>query len=295
MIDAERLLAWSFPEIEHSYSQRDTMLYALALGIGRNPCDPQALRFVEDTAAPLLALPTMAVVIGFPGSWMQDPATGIDFARIVHGEEELLLHHPLPAAAIVIARHKVVKVVDKGPGRGATITYDKDLFLRDGGTHLATVRHTTFARGDGGFSGVPVPQSATPTVAFNLPDRAPDDIAVVLGLPQQALLYRLCGDRNPLHSDPATARAAGFDRPILHGLCTFGMAADVLLSQWAGGDPARLASLRARFSKPVFPGETLLIESWREGREIQFRVLVRERDAVVLNQGYATLNEELVR
>lgn len=294
MIDADRLLAWSFPEVEHSYSYDDTMRYALALGVGSDACDTIALRFVEDTLAAPQALPTMAVVIGYPGSWMRDPATGIDFSRIVHGEEELMLHRPLPAAATVIARHKVVQLVDKGAGQGATITYDKDLYLRDGGEHLATVRHTTFARGDGGFSGTAVRSSSGVAMSLDPPNRAPDDVCAIVGLPQQALLYRLCGDRNPLHSDPATARAAGFDRPILHGLCTFGMAAYSLLVSWMDGDPTRLASLRARFSKPVFPGETLVIDSWREGREIRFRARVKERDVVVLTQGLVILQQKIV-
>lgn len=295
MIDPDRLLNWSFPEIEHSYSHVDTMLYALAVGVGSDPCDEIALRFVEETSAALTALPTMAVVIGYPGSWMRDSATGIDFSRIVHGEEELILHRRLPPAATVIARHKVVKVSDKGAGRGATITYDKDLYLRDGGEHLATVRHTTFARGDGGFSGASVAVRTPATTSLDPPDRRPDDVTAIRSLPQQALLYRLCGDRNPLHSDPTTARRAGFDRPILHGLCTFGMVGHKLLARWCGSDPDRLASFRARFSKPVFPGETLIVEWWRENLEIRFRARVKERDVIVLNQGHAKLLQEVVR
>lgn len=226
---------------------------------------------------------------------MNDPATGIDFARIVHGEEELLIHRPLPAAATVIARHRVISIVDKGAAKGATITYDKELFLRDDGAHLATVRHTTFARGDGGFSEGQASEQASPAASFDAPDRAPDLVSVAHVLPQQALLYRLCGDRNPLHSHPRVARAAGFDRPILHGLCTFGMVAYELLKTWADGDPSRMASVRVRFSKPVFPGETLQIDSWQDDRDLFFRVRVRERDAIVLNHGRATLTPERVR
>lgn len=290
MIDRDALLAWDFPEITHRYTREDTMAYALAIGLGGDPCDPAALRFVADTRIGTpLALPTMAVVIGFPGSWMRDPATGIDFARIVHGEEALILHRPLPAEGDMIARHKVVDVTDKGTGRGAIVVYDKDLYLADGVTHVATVRHTTFARGDGGFSGRPALARAAGPHSVG---RTAEKVLELRGLPQQALLYRLCADRNPLHADPDIARAAGFERPILHGLCTFGMAGYALLHDWCGGDPAMLASMRARFASPVYPGETLVVESFRDGADIGFRARVKERDMVVLTDGRASLRKE---
>lgn len=287
MIDFHRLKAWRFDEIVQRYDTDDTMRYALALGLGSDPTDPGQLQFVNDVPTAPLALPTLAVVLGFPGSWMQDPATGIDFAQIVHGEEQVVWHRPLPPAGAVRARHRVTRIVDKGPGRGATITYDKALHDADSDVLLATVTHTTFARGNGGFATTDVPGDAAPPPPVPVPAGEPEAIVDIPTLPQQALLYRLCGDRNPLHSDPATARAAGFDRPILHGLCTWGITAHALLAHCAGSDPTRLRSLYARFSAPVFPGETLRLELFHEGRNVRFRVRVPARDKVVLDHGHA--------
>ncbi|OYU97996.1 MAG: 3-alpha,7-alpha,12-alpha-trihydroxy-5-beta-cholest-24-enoyl-CoA hydratase, partial [Burkholderiales bacterium PBB5] len=238
----------------------------------------------------LRVLPSMVVVLGFPGSWMAEPDTGIDLPMIVHGDELIELHRPLPAAGTVRAEHRVVRIVDKGPGRGATITYDKDLFDADSGERLASVRHTTFARGDGGFSqavgrsDLPLPPPAP------VPARLPDRQLALRTLPQQALLYRLCADRNPLHSQPEVAREAGFERPILHGLCTYGFACRALLALWADHDPVRLKRLYARFSAPVLPGDTLRFDTWREGGEIAFRAHAVERGQVVLDFGRAHID-----
>jgi acyl dehydratase len=288
MIDYRSLRERSFPVIEHRYTAEDSMRYALALGLGDDPGDELLLPFVTDTRPGWpWALPTMAVVLGFPGSWMQEASTGIDFARIVHGEETLELFHPLPAAGTVRAHHRVTRIVDKGPGRGATISYDKDLIDAASGVLLARVTHTTFARGDGGFSArdglsdEPLPAPAP------LPTRAPDQVCELDTLPQQALLYRLCADRNPLHADPVVARAAGFERPILHGLCTYGIAGRVLLAQRCGNDPRRLQRLHARFSAPVYPGERLRFELFDEGATLRFRVLAVQRDKLVLDHGEA--------
>ena len=212
MIDVHRLKAWHFDEVVQRYDADDAMRYALALGLGGDPTDARQLRFVNDAPVAPLALPTMAVVLGFPGSWMQDPATGIDFTRIVHGEERVVWHRPLPSAGTVRARHRVTRVVDKGPGRGATITYDKTLHDAADDALLATVTHTTFARGDGGFATPQAPGDTAPPAPAPVPGGAPHAVVDIPTLPQQALLYRLCGDRNPLHADPATARAAGFER-----------------------------------------------------------------------------------
>jgi acyl dehydratase len=180
-------------------------------------------------------------------------------------------------------------VVDKGPGRGATITYDKELYDKVSGLHLATVTHTTFARGDGGFSsgsGLTDPSLPPPVPT---PKRAPDHRVEITTLPQLALMYRLCADRNPLHSAPAVARAAGFERPILHGLCTYGITGYVLLKQWCDHNPRRLKSLSARFTAPVLPGDTLSFDMYREGHVVMFRVRVDARDETVLDCGRAEI------
>ncbi len=220
MINYRQLMDWHFSPIEQTYTADDCMRYALALGLGNDPMDTGQLQFVNDTMAGTpLAMPTMAVVLGFPGSWMQDPATGIDFSQIVHGEERTVLHRALPVAATVIAQHRVTAIVDKGPGRGATVTYNKDLFDKASGDKLATVTHTTFARGDGGFSVKDGLSDASPPAPPKPPSGVPDRVQEIRTLPQQALLYRLCADRNPLHSQPEVAQAAGFTRPILHMAC----------------------------------------------------------------------------
>lgn len=290
MINYQHLRHWRFADVEHTYSVDDTMRYALALGCGQDPTDERQLQFVNDTSPGLpLALPTFAVVLGYPGSWMADPETGIDFSQIVHGQESIVLHRPLPAAGTVLARHRVVRIVDKGPGRGATITYDKDLFDQSNGAHLATVTHTTFARGDGGFSAVDGVSDAPLPPPPLLPHREPDQRLDMTTLPQQALMYRLCADRNPLHSTPSVARAAGFERPILHGLCTFGIAGRALLAAWCDHDPSRLKSLAARFTAPVLPGDTLSVEMYRESDAVLFRVRVTGRDKTVLDGGRAVM------
>ena len=290
MLVYQTLKNWQFPEIEHRYTAEDTMFYSLAVGLGADPVDERQLAFVNDTTPGTpLALPTMAVVLGYPGSWMTDARTGIDYSMIVHGEESVVLHKPLPAAGTVASRHRVARVVDKGEGKGATVTYDKELFDKASGEKLATVTHTTFCRGDGGFSardGVSDPSPAPPP---KVPQREPDLVCELRTLPQQALLYRLCADRNPLHSEPAAARKAGFERPILHGLGTYGVAGHALLASLCNYDPRRLKSLFARFSAPVFPGETIRFEMYSEGSGIAFRARVKERDRVVLDYGRAEI------
>lgn len=290
MLDYRALKDWSFPDIEHRYSADDTMFYALAVGLGADPLDERQLAFVNDTVdGTPRALPTMAAILGFPGSWMRDRRTGIDYSMIVHGEELIELHQPLPAAGTVIAKHRVTHVVDKGPGKGATVTYDKELFDKASGTKLATVTHTTFCRGDGGFSAGDGPTDVAPPAPPKVPLREPDLVCELRTLPQQALLYRLCADRNPLHSEPAVARKAGFERPILHGLGTYGVAGHALLASCCDYDPARLKSLYTRFSAPVFPGETLRVEMFRDGADIAFRARAKERDKVVLDHGRARI------
>lgn len=260
------------------------------MGIGSDPLDERDLRYVNDVEPGTpVALPTLCTVVGFPGTWMGEPDTGIDVLRIVHGEEQIVLHAPIPTAATLVARHRVTRVVDKGEGRGAVITYDKELFEKTSGRKIATVTHTTFARGDGGFSsrnGITDTPAAAPAA---VPSGTPDRVFELKTLPQQALLYRLCADRNPLHSTPSVARAAGFDRPILHGLCSYGIAGFGILKTWADSDPARMKTLSCRFSALVFPGETLRVEMYRQGGGVAFRVRVPERDLVALDHGFAQL------
>lgn len=257
------------------------MFYALSIGLGADPADKAQLAYVYEKN--LQAFPTMALVLGHPGAWVANPDTGIDVTKVVYGEEILTLHRPLPPAGTIRAREQVTGIVDKGEGRGALLYSRRTIVDHASNEPLATIDHTFFCRADGGFGGpggpirepVPVPTIPPPLVV---------DIAT---LPQAALLYRLNADYNPLHCDPETAAAAGFSRPILHGLCTLGIAAHSVVGSCCGYDATRLRLFQARFTAPVFPGETISVEMWPDGEEIFVRAWVREREAKVLDNGRA--------
>ena len=194
----------------------------------------------------LKVLPTMGTVLGHPGFWARNRDTGIDWVKIVNGEQGITLHQPLKSEGTVVGKQKIVEVVDKGPGKGALILSEREITDKATGAPIATVTHTTFARGDGGFGGPPREAPAP----HPLPTRAPD-VACDLGTrPEAALIYRLSGDLNPLHSDPAIAKQAGYPRPIAHGLGTFGTSAHAVLKTFCSYDPHKLKSFAARFSAP---------------------------------------------
>ena len=283
-IDYATLKSWPFADVEHSYTARDTMLYALGLGCGSDPTDPDELQFVFEEN--LRALPTMAVVLGGPGFWIRNEKTGADWRKILHGEQGLTLHRPLPAAGTVIGRTRIKDIIDKGRERGALMFTERSLTDKATGAPIATLASTTVMRGDGGFGG---PSGPTPE-PHRLPARAPDAALDIATLPQAALIYRLSGDMNPLHADPKVAVAAGFARPIMHGLCSFGIAGRALVKLACGNDPGRLAHMQMRFTAPAYPGETIRTEIWRDGAEISFRARAVERDAVILSNGLATLH-----
>jgi acyl dehydratase len=280
-IDPDKLLNWPFREVVQSYTKRDTILYALGVGLSMDPVDEAQLRYTYEDG--LCALPSMAVVLAGPGFWVRDPKSGIDWVKVLHGEQGLEIHKPLPAEATVAATARVTDVIDKGAGRGALLLQERTVYDTATGDKLATLTSTTFARGDGGFGG----KSEGGRRVHALPERAPDAVCDLPTLPQAALIYRLSGDYNPLHADPKVARAAGFKAPILHGLCTLGVAAHAILKVQCGYDPARFKSLALRFSAPVYPGEAIRTEMWRDGHVVSFRARVVERDVVVLNNGRA--------
>ena len=285
-IHPDKLFNWPFKEVEQTYTVRDSIIYALGLGFGADPLDEGQLNFTFEERD-FKAVPTMAAVLCTPGFWVRDPESGVDWKKVLHGEQAIELHRPLPPKATIKARSRITDIIDKGKGKGALFFAERTLV--DGATDepLATLKSTTFARGDGGFGGPSRPQPE-PHV---LPHREPDEVCDLPTLPQAALIYRLSGDPNPLHADPQVAAAAGFDRPILHGLCTLGIAGHAILKTYCDYDTARFKSLKLRFSSPVFPGETIRTEMWRDGKNVSFRAKVVERDIVVLNNGLSVVSD----
>lgn len=279
----DKLLALKIPDVEQSYGPKDCMLYALGVGLGLDPVDEAQLAFVYEQH--LKVLPTMAVVIGYPGFWAKELDTGIDWVKVVAGEHSLVLHRPLTPSGTVTSRTRVLDVIDKGAGKGAIVYSERTIDDKASGEQIATIVQTTFCRGDGGFGGPP--RETRPV--HPIPERAPDLVCDLPTRPEAALIYRLSADPNPLHADPAVAKAAGFPRPILHGLATFGVSGHAIIKSLCGYDPARLTAIAGRFSAPVFPGETIRTEMWRDGRVVSFRARVVERDVIALNNGRAEL------
>ncbi|MGB7260177.1 MAG: MaoC/PaaZ C-terminal domain-containing protein [Pseudolabrys sp.] len=280
----EKLLALKIPDVEHDYGPKDCILYALGLGLGYDPMNEDELAFVYEKN--LKALPTFALVQGYTPYWLRNPDSGVNWTRVVHGEQGFVLHKPVRPQGSVIGRTRVVEVADKGEGKGALVFSERQVIDNASGELLATLKQTTFCRADGGFGG---PKRDTPP-PHALPERAPDAVCDLPTRPEMALIYRLSGDINPLHAEPEFARAAGFPRPILHGLATFGVAGHALLKSICGYDPARLTAMAGRFSAPVYPGETIRTEMWRDGSVVSFRARVIERDVVAINNGRAEVS-----
>ena len=296
-MDPHALLRRALPTVRQAWGTRDTILYALAVGAaqGDEALDEARLRFVYEPR--LQALPTLCAVLGDPGFWMREADSSLDWRRLVHGEESVQWLQPVPAQGEVVARHRVCRVEDRGAERGAGFVVERVLADAHSGHVFSRAWTTVVARGDGGFSppGGPLLQlgeSAEPALP-PLPTRAADLVVTRATLAQQSLLYRQLADPNPLHVEPAAAHQAGFARPILHGMCSFGVLALLVVNHFCGAQPQRLAALRARFTAPVYPGETLVCEFWREGDELRFRATALERQAVALNLGWARLHPDL--
>jgi acyl dehydratase len=282
-IDYDRLMALKIPDAEHSYGVKDTMLYALGIGLGHDPTDRAELDFVYEKN--LKALPTFSCLLGYPGFWVKDLDTGIDWVRIVNGEQGFTLNAPVQPKGTVLGKTRILEVIDKGPGKGAVVYTERKITDKASRALIATVTQTTFCRADGGFGGPP--RESPPT--HKLPERAPDLICDLDTRPEMALLYRLSADLNPLHADLDVAKAAGFPRPILHGLGTFGLVGHALLKSVAKYDPIRFTAMSGRFSAPVYPGETIRTEIWRDGDVVSFRALVPERNIVAMTNGRAEI------
>jgi acyl dehydratase len=282
-LDPDKLLALDIPAVEHRYGPKDCMLYALGLGFGQDPQNEDELAFVYEKN--LKVLPTFALVQGYSPYWLRNQDAGVTWNKVVHGEQGLTLHKPVAPQGVVIGQTRIVDVIDKGEGRGALVFAERAVTDKASGELLAMLAQTAFCRADGGFGG---PKREAPA-PHPIPERAPDLVCDLPTRPEMALIYRLSGDVNPLHADPDFAHAAGFPRPILHGLATFGVAGHALLKSVCGYAPERLTAMAGRFSGPVFPGETIRTEIWRDGAVLSFRARVVERDVVAINNGRAEI------
>jgi acyl dehydratase len=279
-LNIDYLRSLKFKPSEHTVADKDAMLYALSVGLGRNPLDALDLRYVYENN--LKVFPTMPLVIGHPGEWTSDPQTGVTRTMVVHGSQRLTMHVELPIGKPVVTTNEIISVLDKGD-KGAVVSIERKTFDKASGALIAVGESSAFCRADGNFTG----SFGVASEFQSVPSRHADFSARVETQENAALLYRLNQDRNPLHADPAVARRAGYERPILHGLCTLGMTA-VALTRWL--PDRRLRSLEARFSKPLLPGELLTIEMWNEGESVAFQVKTDARGgSVVLDRGRATL------
>jgi len=264
-----------------AYGDRETMLYALGIGLGADPMNETELPFVYENE--LKAVPTLATVV----AWGAGPGVGkmgLNFLMVVHGAQKVELHQPMPVAAKLTADSRVLGAYDKGP-KGAVIVTETVLKDAGSGDKIATLTSSIFARGDGGFGG---PADGAPE-PHAVPTRAADLSIDLQTRPDQALLYRLSGDRNPLHSSPTVAKMAGFPRPILHGLCTYGLTCRAVLQSYAEYQPERIKSHEARFSSPVFPGEMVTVDLWKDGDVVSFEARVKARDVTVIKNGKTVL------
>lgn len=277
-IDYEDLISRRSDNRRFSYTDTQMLLYNQSVGMGCDPLDEKELPFVFER--PLLrVVPTAATAIMTGGTPIL-AGVDIDWTKILHGEQRLKVHRPLPPSADLVGCVRVSDVIDKGADKGALIVIEVDVRLASG-EPLYTSENVTFARADGGFGG---PSKST-TSAHRLPERKPDLIHVTQTRHDQALLYRLNGDRNPLHADPALARKAGFNAPILHGMCTYGIACRAVLAAVCDYDATRIKSFDVRFTSPVYPGETIHTDIWVDGEIVSFRSRVEARNIVALSNG----------
>lgn len=276
-IDLDRALGASVGTAETTWTARDVVIYHLGIGAGADPMSERELCYVLEDR--LKVLPTFGVPLSADGVRGLHGVPGLEFdhTKMLHGEHEIELTAPLPVSGTVTTRGRVAAIYDKGK---AAVTVVDAVSTDAAGTVLFTNRYSLFMRGAGGFGG-----PSGPSTAFTLPDREPDLVVEQRTLPQQALLYRLSGDVNPLHADPAVAAKAGFPRPILHGICTFGIACKAAVESALDGDVTAVRRFGARFSGVVYPGETIVTRLWRADGSLLFEASVKERDVTVLSHG----------
>jgi len=279
-INYDEIMSLKSENIEISYTDKDSILYGLGVGLGNDPMNMDELKYVYENGQ--IALPSMATNFQYHSSLLM--SANLNFIMVVHGEQKLSIINPIPVSGEFVADMKVINCFDKGASKGAIVEVETTVKLKSDGTEICKLISTTFARGDGGFGG---PES--PPQKVYEPEGTPDIVDEITTKPDQALIFRLSGDYNPLHSDPNFAKAAGFPKPILHGLCTYGVACRSIVKTACDKDVKKLKSFNCRFSSPVFPGETIVTEMWKNGNVINFQSKVKERDKIILKNGVSEI------
>jgi len=289
-IDPQKALGAALPTREASWGPDQIILYALGAGVGngQSPTDPKVLQYVYESD--LKALPTYAVIPVFETLMGMLGVPGMDFnpMMLLHGEQYTeILKRPFPVQATIRNDAKIAGIYDKGAGKGVLVVTEVTSHDAASGEPLFKNAFTAFIRGEGGFAKAGDPTAPPP--GNEPPSRSPDHVVEHATLPSQALLYRLSGDKNPLHVDPSMAKFGGFERPILHGLCTFAHVARAAIDACADGDPTRFRSIKVRFTQPVYPGETIVTRLWRESdTEAVLEARVAERDVAAISNARVT-------
>ncbi len=280
-INPEKALGYKLPPGEGSWKEDDVILYHLGIGAGAPSTDPGELEYCYEKNLKVLPSYGVVAVFGSMGGISQVPGLEFNFALLLHGEQDIELHQPIPTSASVRSQATVVGLYDKGK---ACLCVLEVKTTSEGGDPLFTNRFSLFLRGEGGFGG-----ESGPKAGNRAPEREPDGVIDKASLPQQALLYRLSGDKNPLHADPEFAKMAGFDKPIIHGLCSYGIVCKAIVDEVLGGDVTAVERYQARFAGVGFPGETYQISHWREGEKILIEARSKERGAPIITNAAITV------
>ncbi|MEE2678215.1 MAG: MaoC/PaaZ C-terminal domain-containing protein [Myxococcota bacterium] len=280
-IDPSQALGADLGEGQTSYTKDQVILYHLGVGAGQPATDPNELEYTYEKN--LKVLPSFGVIptFGSMGNLGSVPGLEFNFAMLLHGEQDLEVHQPIPPEATLTNKARIAEIWDKGKAALVVLQVDSS---DESGQPLFTNRFSLFLRGEGGFGG-----EAGPKAGNAAPDREPDGVIEQSSLPQQALIYRLSGDKNPLHADPEFAKMAGFDAPIIHGLCSYGIACKAIVDGVLGGDVTRVARYQARFAGVAFPGETYVVSYWKEGDVVLFEAKSKERDAKIISNAAVTV------
>ncbi|KAL7641340.1 UNVERIFIED_CONTAM: hypothetical protein RMT77_008479 [Armadillidium vulgare] len=277
----------SMKNYPYSFESKDVILYALGVGVSTK--DENSLKFLYEGDEDFCPLPTFAIIpaqeaLMSSGFFLKLPGWNVNLAKVLHGEQYIEIHKPIPTSGTLISDVKITDVLDKGSG---AVMIAEVRTVNEKGDLIATSQWSVFVVGDGGFNG---PRNSSNVVPLaSPPDRKPDVVSTFKTSVDQPALYRLCGDRNPLHIDPSFAALGGFEEPILHGLCSFGISAKAILKEFCNNDVSKFKAIKTRFAKPVIPGQTLVTSMWKVGNRIFFETSVKENNKVCLSGGYVDI------